>query len=803
MLFFFFSSCSPGDEEPVDVWSSYKLWYAQPANEWNEALPVGNGRLGAMVFGGTAKETLQLNEETLWTGGPYDPSREGGAEALPKIQELVFAGEFAKAHDLFGRTMMGIPYEQQKYQPLGNLKLDFPGHEDVQNYRRELNLDSAVAKVTYEVDDVIYERSVFSSYPDDVIVVRISASEPESISFSAVLEGVRNSSHSNYDDAYFQMDAVEPDLLTLNGKNASYLGIEGKLNYQALVKVLPVGGVVTTNYRTVEVKDADAVTLLISGATSFVNYRDVSGNAKKRAADPLENAGLLSYNQLLAKHVEDYQELFRQCLFDIGDVKSASQPTDQRIIDYQPGQDDHLAALYFQYGRYLILSSSRQGTQPTNLQGIWNKDSNPWWDSKYTVNINLPMNYWPVEVANLEECFQPLEALVRDVSETGRAVARKHYGADGWVLHQNTDIWRAAAPMDGPSWGAWPVGGAWLCTHLWEHFSFSGDTAYLESVYPIIRDQVKFQLDFLVEHPDTTLLVTNPSNSPENFPAWEGNERFFDETTGISLKARTMSYAPTMDNMILRELFAQYIQASEILDVDSKLRDAALDASILLPVTKEGADGTLQEWIEDWGEVEPEHRHLSHLWGVFPGKEILPGDPQSLDTAAMNTLNSRGVGGCGWSMGHRMAAWARLRDGGKAMDEFTYLIQSASNPNLFCNCFRALQIDGNLGTTAGLAEMVLQSHNGHLRFMPAVPSSWNRGDIRGLRARGGFEVDISWESGKADVLIASKNGNPVVFPYSGEFSIYEGNKGIQPLILLDGMYSFATERGKEYRIELR
>ena len=763
VLLLLFVSCSKKDSDPEDVWSTYKLWYEQPANEWNEALPIGNGRLGAMVFGGKAEETIQLNEETLWTGGPYDASREGGAEALPIIQQLVLDGEFARAHDLFGRTMMGIPYEQQKYQPLGNLKLNFPGHEDAYAYKRELNLDSAFVRVSYFVDDTKYERTIFSSYPDDVMIMRITSPDAEKITFDAVLEGVRNSQHSNYDDAYFQMDTAEPDMLVLKGKNASYLGIDGDLRYQCYVKVLPVGGKVSTDHRTLKVESADAVTLIISAATNFKKYDDVSGNEEQKATESIERASVLSYNQLLANHIADYQPLFRQNYIDLGHWKKNRTATDTRIRDYATGLDDNLISLYYQYGRYLLLSSSREGTQPANLQGIWNKDSNPWWDSKYTVNINLPMNYWPAEVSNLEECFEPLESLIKDVSETGRAVARKHYGADGWVLHQNTDIWRAAAPMDGPSWGAWPVGGAWLSTHLWDHFLFNSDTAYLESVYPIIRDQVRFQLDFLTEHPDTSWVITNPSNSPENFPAWDGNEEFFDETTGIRLKARTITYAPTMDNMILRELFDEFIKASEIIGRDPNLRDKALESMIALPPVQIGQDGTIQEWIEDFGEVEPEHRHLSHIWGVFPGSEISPGDPQKLDTAAINTLDSRGIGGCGWSMGHRMAAWARLRNGEKALNEFTYMIQNSTNPNMFCNCFRALQLDGNMGITAGIAELLLQSQKGHMRFLPARPSGWLKGNVKGLRARGAFEVDMVWDKSTTTVTIKSQKGNPVVF----------------------------------------
>jgi len=760
-----------------DIWSTYKLWYERPAEEWNQALPVGNGRLGAMVFGGVSQERIQLNEETLWTGGPYDPSREGGAAALPKIQRLVFAGEYHKAHNLFGRTMMGIPYEQMKYQPLANLVLHFPGHEGQTNYVRSLDLDKAIATISYSIGSIDYKREIFSSHPDDLIIMRFTASEAGSINFSANLHGVRNPSHSNYDNAYFLMDGWPPDALVLSGKNSDYLGVEGKLRYMAVLKIIPDGGEVSLDSKTLSVANANSVTMLFAAATNFVNYSDVSGNPEERVSSSIEKVENKSYEDLLRDHIKDYQELFRQLSIDFGGWDNNRFSTDQRITNYDPAVDTHLPALYFQFNRYLLISSSRVGTQAANLQGIWNQDVNPWWDSKYTVNINLPMNYWPAEVVNLEECTDPLFQLIRDVSQSGRKVARKHYGAKGWVLHQNTDIWRAAAPMDGPSWGAWPVGGAWLSTHLWEHFLFNGDTAFLREYYPIIKDQVRFQMDILVEDPETGFLVTNPSNSPENFPAWEGNDRFFDETTGIYLKAKTMTAGPTADMMILRELFGEFDKASTLLDLDKDMRDSVRIMKGKLAPLKIGKRGQLQEWLMDWDEVEPEHRHLSHLWGLYPGNEITPSGTPEFADASRKTLEMRGIGGCGWSMGHRMACWARLEDGNNAIKEFSYLIRNATNPNLFSNCFRALQVDGNFGATAGIAEMLLQSHNNYIQLLPALPDALPVGSVTGFRARGGFEIDFTWSDGNVtEATVRSKVGKQFVIKSRFPFSVVSGDQ---------------------------
>lgn len=749
----------PAPSEPV-------LWFRQPAQNWNEALPVGNGRLGAMVFGHPGREHIQLNEETLWSGGPYDPVVRGASAALPEIRRLLFAGDVAAAHDLFGRTMMGRPIEQMKYQSLGDLWLQVPGHDSVTNYRRELDLDQAVARVSYTVAGVRYLREVFASAVDQVVVVRFSADRPGMITLAAELRGTRNPAHSNYGTDYFQMDAVGPTTLRLTGKSTDYLGVAGQLRYQADLEARAEGGAIRTDRRRLLVDGADAVTLVLAAATSFVDYRTVTANPAARVAETLGRVARRPWPALRADHVREHQHWFRRVQLSLGSpgARLDTLPTDVRIARFASAPDPGLAALYYQFGRYLLIASSRPGTEPANLQGIWNDNPNPWWDSKYTVNINLPMNYWLAETGNLAELVGPLEKLVREVAEAGAVTAREHWGARGWVLHQNTDLWRSTTPMDGPSWGAWPVGGAWLMTNLMEQYRFAPDTATLRRLYPLLRDQVRFLLDVLVPEPTRGWLVTAPSNSPENFPAFPGNGEFFDEATGLVLTARTMAAGPTMDMQIIREVLTLFGDAARVLGVDSALVTEALVARGRLAPNQVGKHGQVQEWLEDWDEIEPQHRHLSHLWGLFPGREITPETTPALARAAAVSLDRRGTGGCGWSYAWKMGLRARLYDGNAAHDQFRALLGRSSIPNLFSLCGRALQVDGNLGGSAAIAEMLLQSHGAELRLLPALPTEWAEGTVSGLRARGGFTLDLAWRAARVTEarLVATRAGEVVV-----------------------------------------
>ncbi len=782
--------------------ASTTLWYRQPANNWNEALPVGNGRLGAMVFGGVESEHLQLNEETLWTGGPYDPVVKGASTALPEIRRLLFAGDVPGAHDLFGRRMMGVPYEQMKYQPLGDLLLTFPTHAGAADYRRQLNLDSALARVSYRVAGVTYTREVLVSAVDEVIAVRLTASERGALTFTAELRGVRNPAHSNYGTDYFQMDGVSPDTLRLTGKNSDYLGIAGRLRYEARLVARTMGGRVRTNGRMLSVVNADTVTLLIAASTNFVNYHDVSGDPSARVAETVSRVRARTYDEIRRDHVAEYQRWFERVRLTLGATPDSVRqlPTNERIARLATASDPDLASLYYQFGRYLLISSSRPGTQAANLQGIWNDSSNPWWDSKYTININLPMNYWPAESGNLPEFVEPLDRLVRDVATVGVETAREHWGARGWVVHQNTDLWRSTTPMDGPSWGAWPVGGAWLMTNLFEHYRFASDTTYLRSIYPLLRDQTRFLLDVLVEHPTRHWLVTAPSNSPENFPAWPGNGTFFDEVSGIELTARTMAAGPTMDMQIIREVFREFMEASAQLAADAPLADSVRAARGRLAPNQVGAHGQLQEWLDDWDEIEPQHRHLSPLWGLYPGREITPDESPAFARAAAVTLERRGTGGCGWSYAWKMGLRARLAQGDSAWAQFRALLARSSLPTMISLCGKAFQVDGNFGATAAIAEMLVQSHDGVVRLLPALPADWADGEVHGLRARGGLTVDVVWRDGRlTSARLVSTVAGPVSLA-AGAVRIFTGATSLRLRRVRPGIVAFDARPGAEYVI---